>query len=706
MGGCGCDIGTCFLVSAKQDANNQIQLKTIRDAFLDMDNDPSVKTMLSMSKINFIESEDKIYLVGDPAVTMANIFKREARRPLSKGVIAPGELEAEKILLILLDNILGKAKAQDEVCYYSVPGNPADRSLDVVYHQAMFSKLIGSLGYKPIAMNEAAAIVYSNCAAEQFSGLAISCLTPGQKIITRRGFKDINLIVPGDEILTKEGLWAKCFPTSRDYTGKVYNLISYGNGDLEVTEDHQIWINRENRWQWVMAKDVQVGDIVLQPWPNFKFDKEDRYICFEETITSSKNSTKRYIGLSSDLYELIGYFLGDGCLEYGNSDTSEACGVGFTFDSDDISNIERVKGLVKDIFNKDAAEYPHGENAIRIKFYSKGFSKWVKDNCYGEDKEKIVPFEISLLNDSNLRSILKGLIETDGYYSENHVGFTHTSANLSQFVYLALHRLGLTPSYCCRDPREGGLVEDGRQIMGKKQVFEINSQGLESQNLISWFKNPVKTAKKQAINGSTIAYIRDIKCRDYSGPVYDVSVEGEDHSFCAPGFAVHNCGAGMINVALLFQTIVGMSFSLVNSGDWLDESAARATGTTASRIQAIKERGLNLMDPNDGDPKTFREREALIVYYKSLILRVLETIKVEFEKRRGSIDLPNAIPLILSGGTSLPKGFKETFEAGFSTVKDKFPIPISEIRMAKDPLNAVAQGLLVAALNYNEGSRT
>jgi len=290
-----------------------------------------------MSKINFIEAEDKLYLVGDAAVTMANIFKKEVRRPLSKGVIAPGELEAEKILLVLLDNILGKAKVPGEVCYYSVPGNPTDRNMDVVYHQAMFSKLIGSLGYKPIAMNEAAAIVYSNCAAEQFSAISIS----------------------------------------------------------------------------------------------------------------------------------------------------------------------------------------HG--------------------------------------------------------------------------------------------------------------------------------------------------------------------------------------AGMCNVALLYQTIVGMSYSIVNSGDWLDESAAKATGSTASRIQSIKERGLNLMDVNDGDPKTLREREALIIYYKSLILRVLESIKAEFEKRRGTIDLPHAIPIILSGGTSLPKGFKELFEAGFSTVKDKFPIPISEIRMAKDPLNAVAQGLLVAALNYNEG---
>ena len=161
-------------------------------------------------------------------------------------------------------------------------------------------------------------------------------------------------------------------------------------------------------------------------------------------------------------------------------------------------------------------------------------------------------------------------------------------------------------------------------------------------------------------------------------------------------------GAGMINVCLMFKTMIGMAFSIQNSGDWLDESVAKATGSTASRIQTIKEKGVNLMDPNEGDPKTLREREALVIYYKSLILRALDTIKNEFNKHQGSIELPNSVPIILSGGTSLAKGFKDLFEAGFNTVKDKFPIPISEIRMATDPLNAVAQGLLVAAMNYGQ----
>lgn len=335
----GLDIGTCFLVSAKQDSNAKVQLKSIRDAFIDLENDPSVKNMLKMSKINFIETDDKLFIVGNDAVVIANMFKRDARRPLSKGVIAAGEFEAEKILLILLENIAGKAITPGEVCYYSVPGTPIDRDIDIVYHQAMFSKLISMLNYKPVALNEAAAIVYSNASKEQFSALAISA------------------------------------------------------------------------------------------------------------------------------------------------------------------------------------------------------------------------------------------------------------------------------------------------------------------------------------------------------------------------------GAGMINIALLYQTVIGMAFSLTNSGDWLDDSVAKATGSTAGRIQSIKEKGLNLMDANDGDPKTVREREALIIYYKSLILRVLDSVKNEFIKRQGAIELPHAIPIILSGGTSLPKGFRDLFEIGFNTVRDKFPILISEIRLATDPLNAVAQGLLVAALNHDEGSK-
>jgi len=162
-----------------------------------------------------------------------------------------------------------------------------------------------------------------------------------------------------------------------------------------------------------------------------------------------------------------------------------------------------------------------------------------------------------------------------------------------------------------------------------------------------------------------------------------------------------SCGAGMVNVCLMYKTFVSMSYSIQGSGDWIDESAAKATGTTAARIQAIKEKGIDLMNPSDGsDTKNIREKEAVAIYYKSLILRILDSLKSEFIRKQSTIELPNAIPIIISGGTAMAKNFLEFFKATFDTVKDKFPIPISEIKLANgNPLHSVAQGLLVVALN-------
>jgi hypothetical protein len=54
------------------------------------------------------------------------------------------------------------------------------------------------------------------------------------------------------------------------------------------------------------------------------------------------------------------------------------------------------------------------------------------------------------------------------------------------------------------------------------------------------------------------------------------------------------------------------------------------------------------------------------------------------------------IPLVLSGGTALPQGFRDRFE---KVLRDgEFPLPISEIRMATEPLHTSAKGALIAAL--------
>ena len=148
----------------------------------------------------------------------------------------------------------------------------------------------------------------------------------------------------------------------------------------------------------------------------------------------------------------------------------------------------------------------------------------------------------------------------------------------------------------------------------------------------------------------------------------------------------------MTNVALSINGVEGMAFSCARGGDWIDAGAAKAVGSTASRICAIKEKGIDLMAPKS------REEEALVLYYKSLIEYVIEQIAKEFGKNRDKFALPREIPIVVGGGTSLAGGFLPLFQKVFDRKKKRFPIQVSEIRAANDPLNAVANGLLLQAM--------
>jgi len=151
-------------------------------------------------------------------------------------------------------------------------------------------------------------------------------------------------------------------------------------------------------------------------------------------------------------------------------------------------------------------------------------------------------------------------------------------------------------------------------------------------------------------------------------------------------------GSGMTNVSLAVSTIEGLSFSVGRGGDWIDSGAAKSLGATQARICALKEKGIDLNNPGS------REQEALAFYYKNLIEYVLDQIALQFKSIEGKFSLPKPIPIIVSGGTSMAGGFIEFFAQVFEQKRKRFPIQVSEIRKAADPLNAVAQGLLVQAL--------
>jgi len=155
-------------------------------------------------------------------------------------------------------------------------------------------------------------------------------------------------------------------------------------------------------------------------------------------------------------------------------------------------------------------------------------------------------------------------------------------------------------------------------------------------------------------------------------------------------------GSGMTNIALAVNTIEGLSFSVGRGGDWIDAGAAKSIGSTASRICAIKEKGIDLNAPQG------REQEAITFYYKNLIEYAIDQIALQFASVQGKFTLPKPVPIVVSGGTSKAGGFLDLFKSVFDRKRKRFPIEVSEIRAATDPLNAVANGLLIQAMQESE----
>ena len=155
-------------------------------------------------------------------------------------------------------------------------------------------------------------------------------------------------------------------------------------------------------------------------------------------------------------------------------------------------------------------------------------------------------------------------------------------------------------------------------------------------------------------------------------------------------------GAGLTNVCCAYKGTPVLKFAVSRGGDWIDEEASRSIGATSSRISAIKERKLDLSVTKltGTNKRERRAKESLGFYYKELIEYVIDIFNKQFNLNSDGLDIDESIPIIISGGTSKPPGFIELFKDVFNDVND-FPYDISEIRMATNPLHAVAEGCLL-----------
>jgi len=224
---------------------------------------------------------------------------------------------------------------------------------------------------------------------------------------------------------------------------------------------------------------------------------------------------------------------------------------------------------------------------------------------------------------------------------------------------------------------------------GETCVYCIPSKPIDVQREVSYHEDVLRTIIEQY--GYSVKKIEEAVAIGYEGLV-DTQLTGVAISM----------GAGMCNIAVMYQGMTALSFSVSRGGDWVDENVAMDTGVSRAKVTSIKETSTTL-DLSSANYQNIYEEDtdeanvliAIRSYYGALVNYLLTNLKVQFEGVENVPNFPDPVPIVIGGGTSLVKGFLDVFNEQFD--QNDFPIPISEIVHIEDAHTAVARGCLSEA---------
>ena len=149
-------------------------------------------------------------------------------------------------------------------------------------------------------------------------------------------------------------------------------------------------------------------------------------------------------------------------------------------------------------------------------------------------------------------------------------------------------------------------------------------------------------------------------------------------------------GAGKVNCVLAYKGLPIIGMSAARSGDWIDKKVSDQTDTPVAQVTKIKETKLDFNNIDYDDDVVF----ALEAYYTNMLQYVFKNFSNKFAEVKSQFETP--LDVVIAGGTSTPKGFKEKVTSVIEEMD--LPFKVKNVIHSEDPRNAVVKGLLTQAI--------
>jgi len=403
-------------------------------------------------------------------------------------------------------------------------------------------------------------VIWEHPMKEAPHGLYIAgCLTPGEKVLTNHGLKDVEKVDHGDLLVNENGenVKIKVFQKRYKENHDTYRITPYGSyRSTNFTEEHPILINNTpnneliDSTKFELSKNLKTGDWLKIP---------NRYSTYNEDYV---NTIYKYFGTDIDpnnnlLWWFIGVWLGDGF----NNKNGNSHDIYTAFGINQSKSAVQFDYVISKLFNRKTIHCKsNGGNTRR--FTHKILFEFLENEFGKYSHGKRLPEWAKLARNDLRKYMIAGYLDSDGsaFYDRGklRVNFTSINLELLESIQDILFSTGISNTIT-RHSRKTISVFNNKEYISKESYRLSISRSSIKKIIPPGFDNILKSDKMRRIIDEKLSsvvktgdkavisscgkyiYLPIVKIEKskYTGTVYNF--ECDTHTYMCRNITSHNC---------------------------------------------------------------------------------------------------------------------------------------------------------------------
>jgi len=287
--------------------------------------------------------------------------------------------------------------------------------------------------------------------------------------------------------------------------------------------------------RFLMSRIRRVG-LPQTPRPNVLVLEDGRV----RLATEKRPGIPAHLKIDERLAEFLGYYGAEGHISHGRNRPS-SYRIVLSFGRHETELVERAAALAVELFGMDPGIVER-RTTITVELGKSSLALLIGALCGHSSRTKRVPEFLFEAPAPVVEAYLRAFLAGDGCTTGPHLSFNTVSETLAMGLFALLLRLGHLPSFNVYTPPAEKSIE-GRTV--KQNTFYYVKMNEARMREGSWAT--ARHVRYRFRDHHILVPIHRVTRVSYSGPVYNLEVDDDQHTYTANFIAVGNCQNGDIS---------------------------------------------------------------------------------------------------------------------------------------------------------------